>query len=171
MSLNHATSFTCFLQISLKRTTGSSMCDQVLAICVVKDVSICLDILTLEFWAIWEHPPSVFGVGSTKWPDGPLQSGVAHGKLTFQLWNSKESGIFQDAIPRLEISDNQSYHRENKFHQYDLTVHLHFGSVVQVLTNSSVLVSIHSLVALYFLECQVSILEKMMTNSLNCWRE
>ena len=39
---------------------------------------------------------------------------------------------------------NQSYHRENKFHQYDFTIHLHFGRVVQVLTNSSVLVSFHS---------------------------
>ena len=27
------------------------------AICVVEDVSIYLDILTLEFWAIWERPP------------------------------------------------------------------------------------------------------------------
>ena len=66
---------------------------------------------------------------------------------------------------------NQSYHRENKFHQYGFTIHLHFGSVVQVLTNSAVLVSFHSRVALYFVERQVSILEKRMRNSLNCWRE
>ena len=28
------------------------------AICVVEDVSIRLNILTLDFFAMWEHPPS-----------------------------------------------------------------------------------------------------------------
>ena len=62
-------------------------------------------------------------------------------------------------------ASRQSYHRENKFHQYELTIHLHFGSVVQVLTNSAVLVSFHPPASLYFLQYQVSILEKRMPNS------
>ena len=66
-----------------------------------------------------------------------------------------------------EISDNQSYNRKNKFHQYDLTIHLHFGSVVQVLTNVAVLLSLHSPAALYVLQYQVSILEKRLPNSFN----
>ena len=64
-----------------------------------------------------------------------------------------------------EISDNQSYNRKNKFHQYDLTIH--FGSVVQVLTNVAVLLSFHSPASLYFLQYQVSILEKRLPNSWN----
>ena len=79
--------------------------------------------------------------------------------------------IFPDAIPRLEISFNQSYHCENKLHQKNSITHLHFESVAQVLTDSTVLVSFHFPVALYFLECQVSIREKMMPNSLNCREE
>ena len=58
---------------------------------------------------------------------------------SFEIPLSQEN--FQDATPRLEISYDQSYHCENKFHQYDWTIHLLFGSVVQVLTNSEVLVS------------------------------
>ena len=38
-------------------------------------------------------------------------------KLTFN---------FLDAIPKSEISDNQPYHCESKFHQYDPTFHFHF---------------------------------------------
>ena len=45
----------------------------------------------------------------------------------------------------------RTYHRENKFDQNAFTIHVHFGSVVQVLTNFSVLVSFHFHVALYFL--------------------
>ena len=40
-------------------TTGSSSF-MLLVICVVEDVSIYLQILTLEFWAIREHPPFLF---------------------------------------------------------------------------------------------------------------
>ena len=42
-----------------------------------------------------------------------------------------------------------------------------FGSVVQVLTNSAFPVSFPFPVPLYFLQCQVSLREKMMPNSLN----
>ena len=51
-----------------------------------------------------------------------------------QSWNWLSSfqipwsqGSLQDAAPRLEISGTPSYHRENKFHQYDVKFHLHSG--------------------------------------------
>ena len=67
--------------------------------------------------------------------------------------------------------DYQSYHCETKFHQYDITIHLHFGSVVQVSTNVAVLVSFHSPASLYFLQYLVPIFEKTMPNSLHHWIE
>ena len=38
--------------------------------------------------------------------------------------------MFQDSIPKKEVSDNPSYHRENEIHQYDSTFHFYFGSEV-----------------------------------------
>ena len=116
--------------------------------------------------------PSQLLWSSALWVEDLLISNILHSRswlYSFDIPSSHENCL--DAIPRWAISDNQSYHRENKFHQYDHTLQLLFGSVVQALTNSAVLVSFHSRVALYFLECQVSILEKRMPNSLNGWRE
>ena len=59
---------------------------------------------------------------------------------------------------------NPSCHCENKFLQCDVECQLLFGSGVQGLTNSAAPVSFHFSVALYFQECQVSILEKRMPN-------
>ena len=50
------------------------------------------------------------------------------------------------------------------------TIHLHFGSVVQVLTNPG-LVSILLAISWYFLWHQVSVLEKMMPCSSNLRRK
>ena len=101
---------------------------------------------------------------------------MSSNKLQSWSWPSSfgipvSPGIFPDAFPRLEISGNPSHHCENKFHQSRSKLQRLFGSVVQVSTNFAILVSFHFLVALCFLECQVSILEKRMPNSLNCWRE
>ena len=65
--------------------------------------------------------------------------------------------MLPDATPKSGISDNQSYHCENRFHQYDHTLQLLFGSVVQVLTNFAVLVSFLSPAYLHVLQYQVSI--------------
>ena len=59
--------------------------------------------------------------------------------------------MFPDAIPKLDISDDQSYHCENKFHLYDLTINVHFESMAQVSTNVAVLVLVHSPASLYVL--------------------
>ena len=67
---------------------------------------------------------------------------------SFEIPMSPE--ISPDAIPTSELSDNQSYHCENKFHQYDLPIHLHFGSVATVQTNVAVLVSFHPPASLCF---------------------
>ena len=105
---------------------------------------------------------------SAWWDEDLLISNLPH----FWTWLSnfeipKRSGNFPDAFPKSEISDSWSHHCENKFHQYDLTIHLHFGSVAEF----AVLVSFHSPASLYFLPYQVSVLEKMRPNSWNCWRE
>ena len=47
-------------------------------------------------------------------------------------------------------SDNQSYHCENKFHQYVLKCHFYFGSGVKELTFSTILFSFNSLFLLLF---------------------
>ena len=44
-----------------EKTTGSSMFGQDLGQLCLEDVSIYLDILTWEFWAIWERPPILPG--------------------------------------------------------------------------------------------------------------
>ena len=65
--------------------------------------------------------------------------------------------MLPDAIPKSGISDDQSYHCENRFHQYDHTLQPLFGSVVQELTNFAVLVSFLSPASLHVLQYQVSI--------------
>ena len=51
------------------------------AICVVEDVSIRLNILTQEFFAMWEHPPSFCDTASAACPS---QSGnLAMTSMTF----------------------------------------------------------------------------------------
>ena len=47
----------------------------------------------------------------------PRHSDISVLKLTLQL--PIESGHFQDAVPRSDISGNPSHHSENKFLQYD----------------------------------------------------
>ena len=65
--------------------------------------------------------------------------------------------IFQDANQKSEISENQSYHFENKFHQYDLTVYIgKCGNGIDVF-NGSLLISLQSLQFLQELRrgCQI----------------
>ena len=48
------------VQISVKKKRlGLPYWTMILAICLVEDVSIYLDRLTLKFWAVWEHLPSL----------------------------------------------------------------------------------------------------------------
>ena len=51
------------------------------AIHVVEDVSICQDILTMVFWAIWEHPPFVPECTQT------LRQLLAHHSLVVLQWD------------------------------------------------------------------------------------
>ena len=85
--------------------------------CDVLDSSI--DLLSQLLWSM------------TSWVEDSLSS------HKLQSWNWLSSfqipwsqGILQDAAPRLEISGTPSYHRENKFHQYDVKFHLHSGECV-----------------------------------------
>ena len=98
---------------------------------------------------------------------------MSSNKLQSWSWPSSfempvSPGIFQDAFPRSEFSGNPSHHCEIKCHQSRSKLQRLFGSVVQVSTNFAILLSFHFLVASCFLDCQVSILEKRMPNSLNC---
>ena len=77
--------------------------------------------------------------------------------------------MFQDSIPEKEVSDNPSYHRENKFHQYDSTFHFYFGS--EVIESAHSMIRFSSLfLSLLSLKHQVSNPETKMPNSSNCGR-
>ena len=85
---------------------------------------------------------------STSWIQGIVRCGNADFaqlqscSWLFQLCNSIESrNLPRCNLPQSEISENPSYHCEDKLHQYDSTFHLHFGSVVRRLTCSTVLFS------------------------------
>ena len=62
-------------------------------------------------------------------------------KLTFQLWSSKKSGNFPRCISEMWNLGYHSYHRENKFHKYDQTPQLLFGSMAPLRKNSAALSS------------------------------
>ena len=57
-----------------------------LAICVGEDVSICLDILTSVFWAIWERPPILPGCKQIKY---------CMSCLSFTTWSWQQSSVMQ----------------------------------------------------------------------------
>ena len=111
----------------------------------------------------WHYHLNFFGPVHSLWDEHLLSLNI------LQFWSYLSSfeipwsqEIFPDAIAKSGMSVNQSYRCENKFHQYDHTLQLLFGSVIQVLTNFAVLVSFHSPATMYVLQYQVSILEKRM---------
>ena len=73
-------------------------------------------------------------------------------EVDFPALKFQSQEIYTSAIPKSELSDHQSHHCENKFHQYDSTVHLHFISGAQESTNVAVLVAFHSPTSPKFLQ-------------------
>ena len=77
---------------------------------------------------------------------GDLRFGCTHTNFSSEVdFPALKFHRVTDVIPKSEISGDQSYHRENKFHQYDSTYHFNIRSDVIETTYSTILFSFHSL--------------------------